>query len=93
MVDETTWGHSGYGEKGSGLTGRLRNKKVSKGGQTVLMMDASRPRPRAYMHRHKVYDGTYPVKKHWTRSGSFELYYLSTKLLAMVDGSPEEDRE
>ena len=41
-VDETTWGHAGYGEAGSGLTGRLRNKKVSKGGQTSIMSDSRR---------------------------------------------------
>ena len=35
VVDVTTWGHSGYGESGSGLTGRLCNKKVPQGGQTV----------------------------------------------------------
>ena len=37
VVDETTWGHSGYGESGTGITGHLQNKKVSKGGQTVLL--------------------------------------------------------
>ena len=36
-VDETTWGHAGYGESGSGITTRLMNKKVNKGGQTTIM--------------------------------------------------------
>ena len=31
-IDESTWGHGGYGEAGSGLTGQLMNKKVAKGG-------------------------------------------------------------
>ena len=41
-VDETTWGHAGYGEAGSALTGRLCNKKVNKGGQTTIMTDSRR---------------------------------------------------
>ena len=32
VVDETTWDHAGYEESGSGLTGRLMNKKVNFGG-------------------------------------------------------------
>eukprot|EP00546_Thalassionema_frauenfeldii_P006872 CAMPEP_0178920386 /NCGR_PEP_ID=MMETSP0786-20121207/14976_1 /TAXON_ID=186022 /ORGANISM="Thalassionema frauenfeldii, Strain CCMP 1798" /LENGTH=96 /DNA_ID=CAMNT_0020594447 /DNA_START=23 /DNA_END=313 /DNA_ORIENTATION=+ len=39
VIDETTWGHSGYGETGTGLTGRLQNKKEDKGGQIVFIMD------------------------------------------------------
>ena len=39
-VDETTWGHAGYGEAGSGLKGRLMNKKVNRGGQTTIMTDS-----------------------------------------------------
>jgi hypothetical protein len=32
--DETTWGHGGYGEAGSGLVGRIMDKPgISKGGQ------------------------------------------------------------
>ena len=54
-VDETTWGHAGFGESGSGLTGRLMNKKVNKGGQTTIMSDSTRFRPRAYIHRHKMH--------------------------------------
>jgi hypothetical protein len=51
VIDETTWGHSMYGESGqTGVTGRLRNKKISKGGQTVLMMDRHRFRIHAYLH-------------------------------------------
>jgi hypothetical protein len=35
-IDETTWGFGGYcGEAG----GRLRDKKVSKGGQTTMFYD------------------------------------------------------
>ena len=87
VIDETTWGHRGFGESGTGLTGRLRNKKVSKGGQTVLMMDRHRLRLRAYMHPTKIYDELYQEEVNgWTRAGPFELKCLSDKLLQMVDG-------
>ena len=70
-VDETTWGHAGYGEAGSGLTGRLMNKKVNRGGQTTIMTDSRKFRPRAYIHRHKLHD-----KKGMTRRGTIELPHL-----------------
>ena len=50
MVDETTWGHAGYRELGSGLIGRLMNKKVNFGGQTTIMTDSCRFCPRAIIH-------------------------------------------
>ena len=53
--DETTMGHSGYGESGSGLCARVMGKPgITKGMQTVLLADVHRNRPRAYLHRHKV---------------------------------------
>jgi hypothetical protein len=39
-VDETTWGHAGFAETGTGLAGRLMNKKVNKGGQITIMTDS-----------------------------------------------------
>jgi hypothetical protein len=43
VVDETSWPHCGYSESGSVVCGRLsQNKKIAKGGQTVLCMDAGR---------------------------------------------------
>ena len=78
-VDETTWGHAGFGEAGSGLTGRLMNKKVNKGGQTTIMSDSRRFRPRAYIHRHKMHD-----PKGMTRKGCTELaHYLARRRTAM----------
>ena len=60
---------------------------MSKGGQVVLMMDRFRPRVRAYMHRHKLYKELYKEeKKKWSKNGMFELFYLSKKLLTMIDG-------
>ena len=63
VVDESTWGHAGYGESGTGVTGRLRNKKVSKGGQVVITTDRSRLRPRAYIHRTRIYNELFKDEK------------------------------
>ena len=55
--DETSWGHQGYGKVGSGVVARVVGKPgVSKGGQTVIVSDINRCRPRAYMHRHKLHN-------------------------------------
>jgi hypothetical protein len=55
--DETTWGHGGYGEAGSGLAGRIMGKPgITRGGQIVIISDVSRCRPRAYVHRHKLHE-------------------------------------
>jgi len=95
VIDETTWGHSGYGESGTGVTGRLRNKKVSKGGQTVLMMDRHRFRIRAYLHRNKIYDEVYSDKKtrEWSANGPYELKHLSDQLMKMCDGNPSSTKK
>ena len=50
-VDETTWGFGGYGGE---AVGRLRDKKVTKGGQSTMYYDIHRRYPRAYIHRHKL---------------------------------------
>lgn len=90
VIDETTWGHSGYGESKTGITGRLRNKKVSKGGQTVLIMDRGRKRIRAYLHRSKIYNELFPESKRgWSANGPFEIKHLADQLLKMVDGNPD----
>ena len=39
-MDETTWDHASFSKAGSGITGRLRNKKVNKGGQTTIISDS-----------------------------------------------------
>ena len=81
--DETTWGHGGFGEAGSGLTGRIQGKPgVSKGGQTVIVSDVHRIRPRAYIHRHKLY--TKPAG--WTAMGPYEVRLIMEKITPMVQG-------
>ena len=83
--DETTWGHGGFGEAGSGLIGRILNKPgVTKGGQIVMISDVHRIRPRAYMHRHKLH-----VKPPgWTQQGPFEVKSLLETLNGIVEGEP-----
>ena len=89
VIDESTWGHAGFGETGTGITGRLRNKKVAKGGQTVLMMDRHRMRIRAYMHRSKIYNELHKSTKtsEWKANGPYELKHMVDELASMVDGS------
>ena len=49
--DETSWATASPGEAGAGVTGIIMGKPgVSKGGQTVIVSDSRRIRPRAYMH-------------------------------------------
>jgi hypothetical protein len=86
--DETTWGHGGFGEAGSGLIGRILNKPgVTKGGQIVMISDVHRIRPRAYMHRHKLH-----VKPPgWTQQGPYEVKSLLETLNGLVQGEPAAD--
>ena len=83
-LDETTWGFGGYGEHGSGLVGRLRNKKVNKGGQTTIMSDSRRFRPRAYIHRHNLH----PMIEGMSKKGTNELVHLLKKIDTMVESTP-----
>jgi hypothetical protein len=85
VVDETSWPHCGYGESGSGVCGRLsQNKKIAKGGQTVLCMDASRFRIRAYKHRHKLYNH---ANEGWSAAGPYELFKFQCQLLEHCEGN------
>ena len=83
-VDETTYGHAGYGEAGSGITGRLRNKKVNKGGQTTVISDSRRFLPRAHIHRHNLLR---PMIEGMTKKGTNEMVHLLKMIESMVVGS------
>ena len=91
------WAHGGFGgfgEAGSGMVGRIYKKPVGNGGQLVLVMDADCLRPRAYMHRNKIYDKLYKdLKKGWTKTGSFEMMFQANKLLTMVQGEASETKK
>ena len=83
-IDETTYATASPGESGAGVTFRVVGKpNVSKGGQTVLVCDSHRVRPRAYYHRHKLHD----KPDGWTATGMIEARRLCEKLLPMVKGS------
>jgi len=54
--DETTWGHQGFGEKGSNIVSRIMGKPgITKGGQISLICASNRIRPYAYRHRHNCH--------------------------------------
>ena len=83
--DETSWATGSYGEHGAGLVGRIQGKPgVSKGGQTVLISDVHRIRPRAYLHRHKLHE----KPQGWTRMGQVEVRLILEKLVPMVRSKP-----
>jgi hypothetical protein len=83
--DETSWGHGGYGETGSGICKKLKGKPgISKGGQTVIVSDLDWIRPRAYVHRHNLH-----VKPAgFTVMGQVEVKMIMDKLAPMVEGEP-----
>ena len=87
MIDEMTWQFCGYGEAGSGVVSRLVNKKVPKGGQTVVLCDVGRIRPRAYIHRHKLNK----LPPGYKRQGCGEAQFLMKEALSMVKIPGEEN--
>lgn len=88
--DETTWATGSFGEPGAGLTGRIKGKPgVSKGGQTVMVSDVHRIRPRAYMHRHKLH----AKPTGWTAMGMIEARTIMEKLSEMVSVTTESDSD
>jgi hypothetical protein len=87
--DKTTWAHNGFGEAGTGLLGRVMGKPgVTKGGQIVLLSDAYRNRPRAYLHCHK----SHPALTGWTRQGPLEVWMIMEDLNHLVKGEKANGR-
>ena len=88
--DETTFGHGGHGEAGSGLVGRIMGKPgVTKGGQTVIMSDVHRIRPRAYMHRHKLH----PKPDGWNAMGPLEVRRIMEAITPLIIGEQSDGRK
>jgi hypothetical protein len=86
--DETTWGFGGYGEPGSGLVARILGKPgITKGGQTVIISDVDRLRPRAYIHRHKRHE----KPRGWNKQGPFEVRCILEDVQKMVRGYGDDD--
>jgi hypothetical protein len=87
--DETTWAHNGFGESGTGLLTRVMGKPgVTKGGQIVLVSDAYRNRPRAYLHRHKCHA---PIPG-FTRQGPMEVRMVMEDMKCLVKGGEHDGR-
>ena len=69
--DNTTCVHGGFGEKGSGLTGRITGKPgISKGDQIMITSDVSIIRPRVYVCRHNIHKRPQGVGKEGTNEAS-----------------------
>lgn len=81
--DETSWAHQGFGEPGAGIVGRIFNKPgITKGGQIVLLVDAYRWRPYAYVHRHKCHTGY----TGWNKQGPLEVRLIMESIAPFVEG-------
>jgi hypothetical protein len=86
--DETTWGFGGYGEPGSGLVSWILGKPgITKGGQTVIISDVDRLRPRAYIHRHKKHE----KPRGWNKQGPFEVKCILEDVTNMVRVNGDDD--
>eukprot|EP00536_Pseudo-nitzschia_multiseries_P018121 jgi/Psemu1/54207/gm1.54207_g len=51
-TDELSWAYYGFGGP---MVDYLKGKMFSRGGQTVILSDMDRVRPRGYLHRHRHY--------------------------------------
>ena len=82
--DETTWGHGGYGESGTGLVGRIMGKPgISKGGHIIITSDINRNRVRAYTHHHKMHK-----RRERFMEGPNEVVLNANEILPLVKGHP-----
>ena len=88
--DETTFSHMGYGEPNTGLLKRLGQTKpgITRGMQTVMLFDAHRNYPRAYLHRHKLHPN--PLK---LPSGPNECRLLLEQIDKMVVGANSNQKK
>ena len=87
LCDDTTWGHGGFGEKVSGLTGRITVKPgISKGGQIMITSDVGRIRPRFYIHCHKIHKRPPGFGKEETT----EDMMLCEKIMPLIVGEEHE---
>ena len=73
--DETSFAFNGWGEALTGLIGLVMGKpNITRGGQTCLLSDVHRIRPRSYVHRHKLHP------KHYNQAGPNEVRLVWEKL-------------
>ncbi|KAG7337868.1 hypothetical protein IV203_017745 [Nitzschia inconspicua] len=85
--DESSWAHQGWGEPGAGIIARIMNKPgITKGGQTVLLVDAYRCRPYSYLHRHKLHRKI----NDWNAAGPKEVRLIMEKIAPFIAGGGSE---
>ena len=84
-VDETTWANASYAD----MHGRLRGKKVSKGGQHTLCLDARSRYIYGYTPRHNSFKRTAP----FTAEGPAEVKRLVDTLNPLIIGQPREESD
>jgi len=73
--DESTWGNGGFGID---IIGYLKNKPVTRGGQTDIFGDVFHIRPRAYLHWHRQCDF------HFGQQGRSEVYMICENLKSLT---------
>jgi hypothetical protein len=89
--DETTCGHGGFEEAGSGILARRQGKPgVTFGMQMVIISDVHRNRIRAYTHRHKVWKTKKLNPIGWNKEGPCELRRILEGLMPMVVGAQQK---
>jgi hypothetical protein len=82
-INETTWAIVGY----SDIQGRMRGKKVSKGGQHTLAVDALSRYIYAYTPWHSRFTHTAP----FTQEGPAEVKRLLDQLIPLVRGRDKDE--
>ena len=81
-IDETTWANASYAD----VQQKLRGKKVSKGGQHTLCLDAQSRYIYAYTPRHNYFERKPP----FTAEGPAEIKRLLDDIHPLVKGQPME---
>ena len=82
--DETTWGHGGYGESGTGLVGRIMGKPgISKVRHILITSDVNRNLVREYTHRNKMHK-----RREGFVEGPNEVVINANEILPLVKGHP-----
>ena len=72
VIDESTWPYYGFGGM---FVNYLTGKMCTRGGQSVILMDCDRIRPRGVIHRHKGYKKA----PGFTQTGPSEVHDLISK--------------
>ena len=81
-LDETSWANGSY----SDMNRRLKGKKINKGGQHTIVVDAKKRYPIAWTPRHKLFK----KEGKFTQEGPMEMKRLCEMLLPLVKGSPQD---